>query len=252
MAAMDDRERSHYLVAEVRRHEPERFLTSLFAPSERRDAMLALILLDHELARIPARLREPMAGLIRHQWWRDAVDEMVRGEPPRSHPAATALDRLVRADRSAATLLHGLIDAQEQRLPLRDTAAQPVEQLAVETGRLLQRLIYRSLGGRDDAQEQAAADIGAGFNLVTTAMEAVDPAGRRQRLDEAEALLTRGRHAAGRPPRQVIAAFLPAALARMHLRRLRRPGLDRKGPLLPARAARAPLTLLLRFATRRP
>ena len=249
---MDARERSDYLVAEARRHEPERFLTSLFAPAERRDAMLALILLDHELARIPARLRQPMAGLIRYQWWRDAVEEMVRGEPPRSHPVVAALDRLVRADPQAATLLQCLIDAHEQRLPLQGTVAQPMEQLAAETGRLLQRLIYRSLGGRDEAHEQAAADIGAGFNLVAAATEALDSAGRRHRLEAAEALLSRGRHAAGRPPRQVIAAFLPAALARMHLRRLRRPGLDRKGPLPPLRPVRAPLTLLLRFAIRRP
>ena len=39
------------IAALVRRHDPDRFLTALFAPPERRDALLTLYAFNHELAR---------------------------------------------------------------------------------------------------------------------------------------------------------------------------------------------------------
>ena len=39
------------IAALVRRHDPDRFLTALFAPPEKRDALLTLYAFNHELAR---------------------------------------------------------------------------------------------------------------------------------------------------------------------------------------------------------
>ncbi len=92
----------------VRQHDPDRFLTALFAPPERRDVLLALYAFNHELARAREVASEPMLALIRLQWWREVVDGATRRHAVAS-PLATAIDSglLQRAD------LHALIDARE-------------------------------------------------------------------------------------------------------------------------------------------
>ena len=70
-AAMDP------LVVFVRRHDPDRFLSALFAPPEKRPALLALYAFNHELARAREAAREPALALIRLHWWR----EVVQGAP---------------------------------------------------------------------------------------------------------------------------------------------------------------------------
>ena len=66
----------------VRRHDRERYLTALFAPSDRREDLLALYAFNLEVARTRESVREAMLGQIRLQWWRDALDEIQAGSRP--------------------------------------------------------------------------------------------------------------------------------------------------------------------------
>ena len=58
----------------VRRHDPDRFLTALFAPAEKREALFVLYAFNHEIARAHLVVREPMMALIRLQWWREVAE----------------------------------------------------------------------------------------------------------------------------------------------------------------------------------
>ncbi len=62
-------------VASAAKHwEPDRYLAALLAPAAERDALLALAAYSAELARVTfAVVREPAMGVIRLQWWRDAL-----------------------------------------------------------------------------------------------------------------------------------------------------------------------------------
>ncbi|MGI4747545.1 MAG: squalene/phytoene synthase family protein [Janthinobacterium lividum] len=103
-------------LAIARRSDPDRFLTALFAPPGRRDAVFVLIAFNHELVRaveMPSAHSGagPIATLIRLQWWRDVV-EGSRSDW-RHHEVAEPLHRLIDSGAvSAATLLR-LIDARE-------------------------------------------------------------------------------------------------------------------------------------------
>jgi len=96
------------IAALVRRHDPDRFLTALFAPAERRDALLILYAFNHELARAREVASEPPLALIRLQWWR----EVVEGEP-RRHEVATPLSEAITAGTLDPDLLLPLIGARE-------------------------------------------------------------------------------------------------------------------------------------------
>ena len=79
------------IAALVRRHDPDRFLTALFAPPERRDALLTLYAFNHELARAREVVSEPPLALIRLQWWREVVEGAA--PPPRGGRTAAHRDR---------------------------------------------------------------------------------------------------------------------------------------------------------------
>jgi phytoene synthase len=92
----------------VRRHDPDRFLTALFAPPERRDALLTLYAFNHELARAREVASEPALALIRLQWWR----EVVEGEAKR-HEVASPLSAAIAAGALHSEHLLPLIEARE-------------------------------------------------------------------------------------------------------------------------------------------
>lgn len=96
------------LTALVRRHDPDRFLTCLFAPARRRDALLVLYAFNHELARARAVASDPMLALIRLQWWR----EVVEGQAKR-HQVATPLSDAIAAGALRREDLLPLIDARD-------------------------------------------------------------------------------------------------------------------------------------------
>src|SRR6516225_7886730 len=70
----------------LRAADKDRFLTTLFAPAEHRNALIALYAFNVEIARV----REALAGEIRLQWWSDVFGGASRGEVA-AHPVAAAL-----------------------------------------------------------------------------------------------------------------------------------------------------------------
>lgn len=92
----------------VRRHDPDRFLTALFAPAEHRDTLLLLYAFNHELARASEVASEPTIALIRLQWWREVVEGTAK-----KHELATRLAAALDAGRLARPDLLAMLDARE-------------------------------------------------------------------------------------------------------------------------------------------
>ncbi|WOI54925.1 squalene/phytoene synthase family protein [Palleronia sp. LCG004] len=80
----------------VRRGDPDRFLAAMAAPPEARGVLFPLYACNVEIARAPYVTSEPMLAEIRLQWWRDALEEIRKGQTPRRHevvePLAGILD----------------------------------------------------------------------------------------------------------------------------------------------------------------
>jgi phytoene synthase len=96
------------IAALVRRHDPDRFLTALFAPPDRRDALLVLYAFNHELARAREVASEPTLALIRLHWWREVVEGAQR-----RHEVATPLSAAIQAGQLDPARLLPLIEARE-------------------------------------------------------------------------------------------------------------------------------------------
>jgi len=268
----------------VRGQQPERYLATLFAPPEVREALFALYAFDHEVGRVRHLVREPMAGLIRLQWWREALAAPV----PPAQPVARALHRALGASVLDRARLEGALAARERELeepPPADLAALE-QHLGATSGGITQAALA-ALGATDGAAPAAGeriglvvgiaallralpADLAQGRSLLPTAELArhgVDAAGLATpqqpetalRLDPVIVLLAaRGvahlqaaRALRAAVPRAALPALLPGTLAAAHLARLGRARHDLVARVGQRPAALAPLSLLWRHMTGR-
>jgi phytoene synthase len=268
--------------AELRRHDPDRFLTALFAAEERRDFLFALYAFNLEVARVREAVSEPMIGRIRLQWWREAIGGIFDGKPRRHYvvdPLAEAVGRFG----LSRSPFDRLIDARETDLEaegpntlatLRDYAegsSAALVELALEllcdggpatplreSGRhvgvawaltgLLRAVPFHAQARRlylpADLMRAAGVKRGELFEMRSPpALRAVV----RQVADEARRELAEAR-SAPRPPRSALPALLPGTLAGLYLRRLAAADHDPFDPRVqeapPLRAARLVLAQL--------
>jgi phytoene synthase len=149
----------------VREHDPDRFLSALFAPADKRARLFTLYAFNHELARIGESVREPMMGEIRLQWWREAVESACAGTP-RDHEVVVALAHLFEATDVPGALFAALIDARTRDLPGEDFAdIAALEDYADATSGALMRIAVRILGG-GEAHGSLTRAAGTAYGLT--------------------------------------------------------------------------------------
>lgn len=264
-AAMNATASLSYCAQRVRETDIDRFFTALFAPAERRESLFALYAFNSEVARVAEAITEPMIGQIRQQWWRDRIDEIYCGAPPKGAEVAQALGRAVHAHGLSRALLDALIDAREHDL----TAASPATvgdftAYAEATSGGLNRLALQVLGVEEEAAQTAAKHVGIAWafaghlravafharhgkvflprdllavsaaNELTEgriAPEALVTAARAMAA-RAAAHLDEGRALRARVPRQALPALLLAPLTGAYLARLKRERFDPFSPRL--------------------
>lgn len=238
----------------ARAHDPDRFLCALFVPAERREAIFALIAFNHELARAREVTSNPMAGLIRLQWWRDAVEEARSGAAPRRHEVATPLQAAVAGGALDPDALIALADAREVEMEeggfateqdfvtwLRGTAGGWSAAAGQALGADAEAMeVLRSLGaayGLAGVLRSVAAHAAQGRCLLPLdrlaeaglrAEEVIADPGDARLAAIRQAVAEEGLAALATARRDVAAALIPAALpavlARRDLRRLARGG----------------------------
>lgn len=103
------------IAAIVRQWDRPRYLALLFAPDDRREALMALHAFNAEVSRIPLLVSDPQVGLVRLQWWRDTL-EAIGKDGPQAHPVAMALAAALAAHGLPLRPFLDLVDAHEHDL----------------------------------------------------------------------------------------------------------------------------------------
>jgi NADH dehydrogenase [ubiquinone] 1 alpha subcomplex assembly factor 6 len=248
---------ARYCADQVRRFDHDRYLCALFVPGRARAHVLALHAFNVEVARIRELVSEPMMGLIRLQWWREAIDGARQGTA-RKHPVAIGLADAIRAHDLPPEPFERLLAARETDLqdePPQDLAA--LESYAEATASTLIELTLAMLGQKEEAAREPSRHIGIAWALTGLLRAVPVHASRRRsflprdlveragldlegvfngRPDEglrvvARQIATRAREhlqaARGlrrKVPRGAVPALLPAVLADRYLARLERTG----------------------------
>lgn len=106
------REGESYCAQMLRGASRDRYHACLMAPPGAREALFALHAFDHELARVREAASEPTLGLIRLQWWRDALEALAHGNVE-AHPVMRTLADHGEDPAFRPYALSALIDAYE-------------------------------------------------------------------------------------------------------------------------------------------
>ena len=82
--------------ARLKRTDEDRWLATRYAPTDARERLVALYLLNQELQRA-MHAKEAMLGKIRLQWWRETLAQLGGAAPVRRHDLAEELARVLSA-----------------------------------------------------------------------------------------------------------------------------------------------------------
>lgn len=267
-----------YCTRELRSADPDRWLTTLFAPDERRPGLHALYAFNAEIARAREVVSQPMIGQIRLQWWREAWEGIWENRP-RNHPVVTALHAHCRnLDRED---VFTLIDAREtdmEMVPPADMNA--LLKYAEASSTPLMRMACTILEERID--DEILRPAGTAYALTGILRATSHLAAQHRVYLPADWLADAGLtpeslYQAGLGPaaiaviaevgkaaemlfvslrqrrisRRAMAAILPATIARTHLRQLAGAGFNPDVPRASASATRLHAALLAALWRRR-
>ncbi len=184
-----------YCLAQVRQGDRDRYLALLFAPAPARSALAAIAAFNLELARAASDITESMLGLVRLQWWREAIEEIRAGGTVRRHQVAEALAVATRAHGLSTDRMLAMIASREEELESDGPPAQAVfDARADATAGNLIRLSLQAVRLHPEGTDlsAASASVGRAYATVGCARSVLLDARRRRLRLPAETLAEAG------------------------------------------------------------
>ncbi|MET3579714.1 phytoene synthase [Mesorhizobium robiniae] len=116
-------ENAKIVMETVRTADHDRYVSALYAPEDKRDALFSLYAFNAEISGIRDRIREALPGEVRLQWWRDviAAENDGAGEDDGAaedggagtgHPVADALKATIAAHRLPKLAFENMLEAR--------------------------------------------------------------------------------------------------------------------------------------------
>lgn len=162
----------------VRKHDPDRFLLTLFEPPQKREALFALYAFNYEIAKTREVVTETQLGLIRLQWWRDALAGYYERAEVLKHQVLEPLCDAIAAHHLPRETLEYLIYARE--FDLEDRLPSNLEGMTIYATYSNAPLIKLTLAILGQTAEEKDIEAAAAAYGLTGLLRAV-PAHLRQR-----------------------------------------------------------------------
>ncbi len=244
----------------LRDADPDRYLSVLYAPEDKRGSLAALYAFNAEIARIRDLIHDPLPGEVRLQWWRDLIHGTEHGAAS-GNPVAAALLHTIKTHDLPRTAFDNycearIFDLYNDPMPSRND----LEGYCGETASALIQLASLILDGnaapahadtaghagvaqaiagllrllplhRRRGQVYIPADILAAVGTsAPTLLDGSDPAATKRAIDAMIALaedhFAKFEAAAKTLPATLRPAYLPARLTRTYLKKLKADGAD--------------------------
>lgn len=240
--------------------DPDRYLSVLYAPEDKRGSLAALYAFNAEIARIRDLIHDPLPGEVRLQWWRDLINGREHGAAS-GNPVAAALLNTIKSHSLPRTAFDNycearIFDLYDDPMPSRND----LEGYCGETASAIIQLASLILDGnaapthadtaghagvaqavagllrllplqRRRGQVYIPADILAAVGTnAPTLLDGTDPTATKRAIDAMIALaedhLAKFEATASTLPVTLRPAYLPARLTRTYLKKLKAVGAD--------------------------
>lgn len=152
--------------------DPERALAVTYAPPPARPALTALFALDERFGTIVASTTEPVIGLMRLAWWREALERLDQAPPP----AEPLLSSLARAMLPPGVTGASLAEIEGGWAALLD--GEPDAEAIVRHGRARGGTVFRSAARVLGASDPRVPAAGEAWALADLGHRHSDPAVR--------------------------------------------------------------------------
>ncbi len=244
----------------LRDADPDRYLSVLYVPEDKRGSLAALYAFNAEIARIRDLIHDPLPGEVRLQWWRDLINGREHGAAS-GNPIAAALLETIKSYDLPLTAFDNycearIFDLYDDPMPSRND----LEGYCGETASALIQLASLILDGNaapahaDTAGHAGVAQAVAGLlrllplhrrrgqvyipadilvvvgSSAATLLNGSDPASTKRAIGAMIALaddhLAKFEAAAKTLPGTLRPAYLPARLTRTYLKKLQADGAD--------------------------
>lgn len=167
MSNRNQSDHTQYCTEQAMQHDRERFLSAMLAPQDCRRALVALIAWNLEIAKVGEIASDDMIGLIRYQWWRDALEEIYGGKSVRQHAVVLELAEAIAVFELPKSLFLDIIAAREADLDAAPfVSLEALDTYAVQTGGVFLKLWLLVLGVKDKEAEEAVEHVGAAWALI--------------------------------------------------------------------------------------
>ena len=190
MSADDD-----YCLAQVRQGDRDRYLALLLSPQPARSALAAIAAFNLELARATTETSQSTLGLIRLQWWREAIEEIRADGTTRRHPIVNALSAATRRHRLSTARMLAVIAGKDEDIESEGAPSQVAfDARADATAANLIRLSLEAVGlnPAETDLEVASASVGRAYATAGCMRSVLLDARRRRVRLPAEALAGAG------------------------------------------------------------
>ncbi|XP_077071065.1 NADH dehydrogenase (ubiquinone) complex I, assembly factor 6 isoform X2 [Siphateles boraxobius] len=156
-----------YCIDIVRKRDYDGFLCSLLLPEAVRRSTLALRAFNVELAQIKDSVSQKTIGLMRMQFWKSAVEDIYRDDPP-AQPIGAELWRAVRKHTLTKRWMLRIISEREKDMEDRAYRnLQDLEAYGENTQSSLLYLLLETLGVTNVHADHAASHIGKAKGILT-------------------------------------------------------------------------------------
>ncbi len=168
--------------------DPDRFLSAMTAPLDKRAGLLVLYAFNLEIARVPWMTAEPMIAEMRLQFWTDVIDDALSGKAARAHEVAAPLAELIQAQglHSFGGVLSQMVQARQ--FDIYSDPHADIQALGNYLDQTAGHLMWLSaeLCGAGQQDEPAIRDFafGAGLAALFRAAPALINAGRGPFADD--------------------------------------------------------------------
>ncbi|AWP15825.1 putative NADH dehydrogenase (ubiquinone) complex I assembly factor 6 isoform 2 [Scophthalmus maximus] len=166
---VDSRQDEKFCLELVRSRDYDGFVSSLLLPEEARRSSLALRAFNVELAQVKDSVSQKTIGLMRMQFWKTAIEEIYRDEPP-NQPVTTELWRAVKKHYLTKRWQRLKIQPEHNEKDLDDRAYRNLQELETYSENTQSSLIYlllECLGLKNVHADHAASHIGKAQGITT-------------------------------------------------------------------------------------
>lgn len=150
----------------LKQYDYDRYLCSLFADAENQKKLITLYSFNLEISKIYDVVSEPMLGMIRLQWWREAIDEIYSDKKPRDHEIVQDLEDLIKTNSLSKDLFLQIINAREQDFEDPPKNMKALEQYAKGTSSTLLFIALELFENEDDDIKKVVEHIGIAWAIT--------------------------------------------------------------------------------------